>query len=384
MVIGLVSDSYYPSVDGVFNVVHHLACALQDYAEVYVIVPRPAKLEACTSFYSKLPYKVLFCSCRRIAAQGYAIADPKHDGIFQRELGNIPFDVFHTNSVFALSNYLLGYAKQRGIPVTNTIHSQFVPDLKRYLKFDWIVHLVVKSMVLKLNHYDLVFTLNESMDALARRNGVISPTVILRNATHFHYPENDRDLREWARQKYALRSRNVILFVGRLIRQKGIFFILDCLSVLAGRGIDFHMLFVGSGIDERRLRRRISQLGLEDRVTLCGRLTEQREISSLYLSASLLLLPSYYDTDGLVIKEAAAHKVPSLLITDSITACNIIEGENGYLAPYDVLQYAATIEGILADERRCQVGEAAYGTMYRHWDDVAKEVLQHYDRLKRR
>jgi hypothetical protein len=48
-VIGLVSDSYFPNVDGVFNVVHHLACSLSDHAEVHVIIPRPRDAGATRS-----------------------------------------------------------------------------------------------------------------------------------------------------------------------------------------------------------------------------------------------------------------------------------------------------------------------------------------------
>jgi glycosyltransferase involved in cell wall biosynthesis len=113
-------------------------------------------------------------------------------------------------------------------------------------------------------------------------------------------------------------------------------------------------------------------------VTLCGRIAEQRELAALYLAASLLLMPSHYDADPLVLKEAAAHGVPSLAIADTIMACDIVHGENGYLAPYDALSYAEAIGVILADERRGRIGEAARRTIYRHWDDVAKDILQNY------
>jgi glycosyltransferase involved in cell wall biosynthesis len=371
-VIGLVSDSYFPVIDGVFKVVHHVACALAAHAEIVVVVPRPRDAESNARFYDDLPYRVIFCATHRFSLQGYAPAAPRRDAAFRGAFAAAGFDLLHTNSVYPLCCYALDFARDHGIPVVTTIHTQFAPDIKRYVKLGWAVRAFVRRFVRTVNRHDLAFTLNPGMDALARVQGVTIPTILRPNGTHYRFP---------ARSSPRVGSGS-LLFVGRLVRMKGIFLIVDAVAILARRGVDVRLRFVGSGVDERALRRRIALHRLGDRVTLFGCVSDEAELSALYLDSSLLLLPSRFDSDPLVVREAAAHRVPSLVLEGSIMAAGIIDGVNGFTGPADPRGFADALAAVLADEPRlARVGEAARRDLAVPWEDVARELFRVYGRL---
>jgi glycosyltransferase involved in cell wall biosynthesis len=371
-VIGLVSDSYYPVIDGVFKAVHHLACALEAHADVVVVVPRPRDPESIARFYTDLPYRVIFCATYHVSLQGYTPAAPGLDAGFRQEFSDAGFDLIHTNGVYPLSNYAVEFARAHGIPVVTTIHSQFTPDIERYVKVGWAVRAFVHRFVRTVNRHDLAFTLNPGMDALARAQGVTVPTIVRPNGTHYRFPSTTP----------ARVGPASLLYVGRLVRMKGIFLIIDALAILARRGMDFRVRFVGRGVDERALRRRIVRCGLAERVTLFGCVTDEAELSALYLDASLLLLPSRLDADPLVVREAAAHRVPALMLEGSIMAAGIVNGVNGFTAPADPSGFADALSAALADGRRREkVGEAARRDLAVPGEEVARDLFPVYGRL---
>jgi glycosyltransferase involved in cell wall biosynthesis len=379
-VIGLVSDSYFPTIDGVFKAVHHLACTLSAHADVVVVVPRPRDPESIARFYADLPYRVIFCATHRVSLQGYTPAAPRSDVGFRREFAEAGFDLIHTNSVYSLSRYAVEFARAHGIPVVTTIHSQFTPDIERYVKPGWAVRAFVRRFVRTVNRHDLAFTLNPGMDSLARAQGVTVPTIVRPNGTHYRVPSTATAL--VGPQGTPPRGSGALLYVGRLVRMKGIFLIVDALAILARRGLDFRVRFVGRGVDERALRRRIARCRLTDRVTLFGSVTDDDELSALYLDSSLLLLPSRLDADPLVVREAAAHRVPTLMLEGSIMAAGIVNGMNGFTAPADPRGFSAALAAVLADGRRREkVGEAARRDLARPWEDVAQDLFGVYERL---
>ena len=91
------------------------------------------------------------------------------------------------------------------------------------------------------------------------------------------------------------------------------------------------------------------------------------------------MFPSTFDTSSLVPIEAAAHKLPTLLIKGCCTAENIVDDVNGFLAEETPQAYADKIEEIISNpELMKKVGEEAHRSVYRTWENVADEVLANY------
>ena len=106
----------------------------------------------------------------------------------------------------------------------------------------------------------------------------------------------------------------VFIYVGRMIWYKNIRLILDACKILKERGEDFRLLMVGFGANENAIQKYFRKLGLADKVIYTGKVLDRAEIQGYYGISDLLLFPSVFDTNGLVVREAASCGTPSLLV----------------------------------------------------------------------
>ncbi len=136
--------------------------------------------------------------------------------------------------------------------------------------------------------------------------------------------------RREVRDRYAIRQDDVVfLFVGRLNRDKGVLDLARAFNALCGEMHNVHLLMVGPE-EEQDIGRRIREICNENQAYI--HLTGFTEHPENYMAASdIFCLPSYRESFGDVVMEAAAVGIPSIGssiygITDTIT-----EGNNGLL-----------------------------------------------------
>jgi len=126
-------------------------------------------------------------------------------------------------------------------------------------------------------------------------------------------------------------------------------------------------------------RKKVDELGLSEQVIFVGRVSDRELLQGYYLRSDLFLFPSTYDTSSLVPIEAAAHKLPVLLIKDSCTAENIKDNFNGFLAEDNPEAFSEKILEIFANSTLMkEVGEEAHRSVYRTWEMVSEEVMEKY------
>jgi glycosyltransferase involved in cell wall biosynthesis len=105
------------------------------------------------------------------------------------------------------------------------------------------------------------------------------------------------------------RDRPALLFVGRLIPEKGVFDLLEAVRSISTNQ-DCLLRIAGQGSHERAIRERVSDLGLSDRVELAG-YVEGDALEQLYLSSDVFVLPTYFG-EGFptVLTEAMSYGLP--------------------------------------------------------------------------
>jgi glycosyltransferase involved in cell wall biosynthesis len=102
-------------------------------------------------------------------------------------------------------------------------------------------------------------------------------------------------------------SKVRLLYIGQLIRRKGIDRLLCALAKVAHK--EWHLILVGSGDREPVLKVLTARLGLHDRVRFCG-MAPNPEAMSVLEGADILVLPSMRDGYGAVVNEALLRGVP--------------------------------------------------------------------------
>ena len=195
-----------------------------------------------------------------------------------------------------------------------------------------------------------------------------------------------------ARRRLDLDGRAVLLWVGRIAPIKGLDTLLDAVARLSERGQDLRLLVVGGDADERTsghetsLRQRIERLGLGDSVRFLG--PQPQGVLPLYYAASdVTVLPSYYESFGMVALEAMACGSPVIASRVGGLVTTVRDGVTGFLVPDgDVEALAERIETLVADpELRWRLGREGVRWAAQHrWPCVAEAVCKEYASLEAR
>ncbi len=375
-----LSDAYYPTVDGTVNAVHNYAKELNKITCCKVAAPAFSKK---SKYVEKEDFEVIRCKNSIFSAEKYTLADPSGDLKFIKKVESEKFNILHTHSPFALGGFAVKSAKKQGIPVVATLHTKYYDDIYRIVNNDAVTQFVLHILMEVYKKADSVWTVSDTAKEVLREYGYKGKVEVVRNGTEFTYPENSQELIEAINKKHNLSGQeNVFLFVGRMAMYKNLKLICDSLKLLKDKGLNFKMLFVGGGFDLKQLRDYIKKIDIDDVCITTGDVNDRRLLQGYYLRADLLLFPSVFDTSGIVKVEAAAHKLASLLIKDSCSAEQVVDGQNGFLSEENAEAYANKIIKICSTPNLIKsAGENAYDTLYRTWEDVAKEVYEKYQKV---
>lgn len=177
------------------------------------------------------------------------------------------------------------------------------------------------------------------------------------------------------------RDPNLLLYLGRVKKYKGLDVLIQALHRLSDRFPQARLEVAGSGDDVPRLREVAASLGLSDRVKFLGRVSEEEKIS-LYRRASVALNSSLKEGWGLTSIEANGCGTP-VVASDVPGLCDSVrDGETGFLVPFgDAEAMADRIGRILGDAAlaaRLQSQSLLWARSHT-WDMVAdrtEEVLR--------
>jgi glycosyltransferase involved in cell wall biosynthesis len=141
----------------------------------------------------------------------------------------------------------------------------------------------------------------------------------------------------------------VLLFVGRLVKQKGVYDLLDALPWVLERA-PCHLLIAGEGPEEAGMRAAVARLGLDRHVTFAGYL-RGAELSAAYRAASALVLPTFWG-EGFptVVSEAMYAGLPVVTTPIRGAADELTEGTHVLFTPaHDATALANTLIRLLED-----------------------------------
>ncbi len=194
-----------------------------------------------------------------------------------------------------------------------------------------------------------------------------------------------------ARRALGVDGRPLLLYVGRIAPIKGLATLLDAVALLRDRGRPARLLIVGGEADEplddhqAALRRRAAALALGGLVRFVGA-QPQEALRTYYVAADVTVLPSYYESFGMVALEAMACGSPVVASRVGGLATTVRDGVTGFLVPDgDPAALAGRLDALLADPGlRRRLGRAGVRWAARHrWSRVAAAIRAEYARLAR-
>jgi glycosyltransferase involved in cell wall biosynthesis len=159
---------------------------------------------------------------------------------------------------------------------------------------------------------------------------------IMPNVSNLEYKDEDKINRDKIAAELGIENKKVILFVGRLIKLKGVQYLICAFAKLHGKGNDAVLVVVGEGECLIQLKNLAKDLNVEEQVFFQGNVDNQM-LGAYYLLSNVFVLPSitthHADACPLVVNEAMYFEKP-VVTSDAVgTTFMIKEGINGFVVP---------------------------------------------------
>ncbi len=345
MNIGIFTDSYRPYTSGVVRSIELFSREFVSRGhKVYIFGPdypllQPPREEGVFRFISvPWPTNPDFSLPIPISAQ------------LGLTMKKIDLDIVHVHSPFLLGSLGARAARRYKLPLLFTFHTLY----EQYVHYFPFAEKASKQVVQAIardfcNRCNMVVTPSQLVVNYLRRIGVESSIVAIPTGLDL---EEFRQLNtNWFAEKYAInKSDRVLLFVGRLGKEKNVTFLLKAFQKVQEHFPETHLALVGSGPLENYLHKLSRQLEIEDRVIFTGVLP-RHEIVHCYASVDLFVFPSVTDTQGLVIGEAKATGLPVVAIRAFGPAEMVLHGEDGLLTDPSLPSFTEAIIELLADRQ---------------------------------
>ena len=378
--ICLLNDSFPPLIDGVANAVVNYAQRLTERGDA-VTVATPAVPGADDSTF---PFPVLrYPSFDTRKKLGYVSGRPFSPELAAR-LQKEGVGVLHTHCPIVSTFLARELRDVVDAPIVLTYHTKFDIDIAKAVRGRLLQESAIRALVQNISACDEVWTVSHGAGESLRSLGYQGDYLVMPNGVDLPRgrltPEEVRSVTA----SYDLpEDVPCFLFVGRLMWYKGIRIILDALASL--RDQPFRMVFLGGGMDEGDIRKYTEELGLTDRCLFPGSVRDRQALRAWYCRADLFLFPSTFDTNGLVVREAAACGLPAVLIRGSCAAEDVMDGVTGFLIEENAPSLATCLRELLrSPEKLRAVGRAAEENLYLSWADAVDHAAARYETVMER
>jgi D-inositol-3-phosphate glycosyltransferase len=187
----------------------------------------------------------------------------------------------------------------------------------------------------------------------------------------------------------------VVLFVGRIQRLKGLDILVRSFHNMlqVQPDLDVRLVVVGGlpvgtkgrstheGREITRVQKIATRLGLAERITWVGAVPQER-LPLYYQAADVTVMPSSYESFGLVAVESLASGTPVVASRVGGLTTIVGDGENGFLVPWrDPAMFAERIREVLIDAplRDRLAANARRSVEQFGWDRIATQHVEVYE-----
>lgn len=291
----------------------------------------------------------------------------------KRVLDTFAPHVVHVSVPDIMGHTAKRYARRRGIPTVASFHTRFEVYLDYYhLSF---LEPLVRSIFLGFyNDCAQVYVPSPSVEETLRADGVTAPLRRWTRGIDCSVFTPEKRNADWRAQRSLDQETPILLFVGRLVREKGLSVLIETAHALKAVGARAQVVIVGAGPEEGALRQALPE------AHLTGHL-ERDGLTQAYANGDIFFNPSDTEAFGNVTLEAMASGLACIGCNAGGSA-NIIEhGRNGFLAKArDAQDHVRwTLQLLENPTLRQDFGaESRAMSLGRSWDKVMDEVFDHY------
>lgn len=376
LTIGLFNDSFPPIIDGVSIATYNYArCIHKNHGKAFVATP------AYPNIKDEHPFKVVrYPSFDAGSKIGYRIGNPLSPGTLKKIIKEKP-DILHVHCPFAsglLGRFARQYTKK---PIIFTYHTKFNIDIEKRVGLAGLRFASIKLVLNNINAADEVWVVSKGAGENLQSLGYKGKYIVMDNGTDFDKRRASEEIIRKLKEHHKItEDETVFAFVGRLMWYKNLKFTIDALVTLANLGYKFKMIFIGEGHDRKEMQKYVAEKGIGKNCIFTGAIRVRENLREYFSITDLFLFPSTYDTNGLVVREAAACSVPSVVIKDSCAAESITDPESGILIEENHDHYVEIlVKACQNKDMLKQMGIMAAEHVYLSWDDAIAKAYARYE-----
>jgi 1,2-diacylglycerol 3-alpha-glucosyltransferase len=357
MKIAIMTDSYYPTRDGVVTAVVTTKALLEAMGhQVVIIAPDPGEdryREAGVFYFRAVKFKTY---------EGYFV--PLFPSDQTELLRKIAPDVIHIHGIAFMAIKGLIASHNTGIPTILTFVTMVNEVVDQYSPIKmpkWMLERLVRIYLRKVLSYPNAIVVPTpsigkelaEMGVKAKRLDIIPIGVDVNR-----FVNNGRG--EEIRKRHSILGKKVIITVGRLSFEKNIDLTIRAMKFLDA---DTVLLICGKGPVGDDLKKITEVEGVSERVIFAGFVPDE-ELVSYYSAADIACSSSRFETQGLTILEAMSCGLPAICANGRAFTDFIEDGKNGYLFSSNEEDCARAIKQGFENAETLKVGARATAGIY--------------------
>ena len=373
----LLNDSFPPIIDGVANaVVNYASCIEREHGRAVVVTPSVPGADDGAYSFPVVRYPSI--DTRKLV--GYVAGYPFSPETALR-LREEKVELLHTHCPVSSAILARSLREVLDAPLVLTYHTKYDVDIANAVRGRLLQEGALRALVENVSACDEVWVVSHGAGENLRSIGYEGEYTVMENGVDMPRGRVSAEAIAAAAAGYDLpQDVPMFLFVGRLMWYKGLHIILDALRGLRESGVDFRMVFIGAGGDEKEVRAEVEALGLGGCCLFTGSISARETLRAWYSCADLFLFPSTFDTNGLVVREAAASGCASVLVAGSCAAEGVTDGQNGFLIEENAESLCAKLAELCKRrEAMRRVGENAMRELYLSWEEAVSRACARYE-----
>ncbi len=338
MRIGIFSDAYLPTINGVVTSIVTLKNGLEKNGhEVFIVSNHGALYELDYQdnilLLPGINIKFLFDNKLSTPLQIRATEIIKQMNL----------DLIHVHTEFGIGLFARYVAKKENIPLVYTYHTTY-EDYTHYINpiHSKSVEKMAKRLVSVLSRQlskpaQAIITPSAKTKELLLSYGVYQPIHVIPtgvNLDRFEKTPKIQTKASYLRQQFNIKPEDLLLiFVGRLGEEKNLEMLIESISLNKDKNIK--LMIVGGGPIFDNLQDLIKEFNVQESVFMTDRIPND-QIAAYYHGADAFISASMTETQGLTFIEAMACGLPLFASDKEVLHDLLIENENGYF--FDTLE----------------------------------------------
>lgn len=329
------TDNFYPNVNGSANFSYELAKRLANRGhEISVIAPSTKFKHTITKHSGMTIYGIPSVMIPRIIyPSGMRVPVITNPSRITKIVKKVNPQIIHIQDHFMICNRVVKVGKKLGIPLVgtnhfmpeNVIHYFYAPKFakKPLSKLAW------RQFTAVYRHLNLITTPTKTAAGLIQNLGLKNPIIPVSCGVDLETfnPKNDG---KYLKKHYKITtSKPVILFVGRLDKEKNIDVLIKAFSETVA-SVNAQLVIAGRGKEKSNLVNLSKELGIYENVTFAG-FVPGKNLPFLYRIGDVFVIASIAELQSIATMEAMASGLPVVAANIMALPELVRDGKNGYL-----------------------------------------------------